>query len=61
MRARLARQYLDKDRVKTTQERGRAGSRCRCGFLKGNYGAVTGVAREHEHEAALRVGIGFFL
>ena len=59
MRAQLARQYVDKYRVKTKQERGRAGSRRLCGFLKGDYGAVTGVAREHE--AALRVGQGFFL
>ena len=56
---RLARRYVDKYRVKTTQERGRAGSRRRCGLFKGDYRAVTGVAREHE--AALRVGLGFFL
>ena len=48
-----------KYRVKNVSQRGHAGSRRRCGFLKGDYGAVTGVAREQE--APLRVGVGFFL
>ena len=61
MHARLARQYVDKYRVKTTQERGRAGSRRRCGLFKGgNYRAVTGVAREYE-AVLVTVGVGFFL